>query len=168
MNILRIAFKNIQQNIRRPIGLLLLTLGPIILMLILGQAFAVIFSAGRVDTEMDIGYFSKEKGDLYAGFKKFTGELDNFKLTSEETKSITEGEEKTRQGEYHAFIIVDEKNKCLELILNNNSGIHAGIIEGIINGFLDRFNFVNLILIFFVFMVFFWISFIIICEKNEG
>lgn len=145
MNILRITWKYIQQNIKRPTGLGMLILGPLLLILILGLAFSSIFSAGQVALDIKIGYYSEEKGSLYTGFKTFIDQLNDFKITGEETGNITSGEEKTRQGEYQAFIIIDEKSMGLELVLNSNSGVQAGIIEGILLGFSNRFNFYNLV-----------------------
>ncbi|MBN2535360.1 MAG: ABC transporter permease [Spirochaetales bacterium] len=145
MNSLRIAWKYIKQNLKRPIALSLLIVSPVFLILILGLALSGVFSQGQVTIDMKIGYYCEEKGNLYAGFKMFLQQLDDFKVTSEETESIHAGEEKTRQREYQAFIIIDEKQKSLELVLNNNSGVQAGIIEGILNGFLARFDFYNLV-----------------------
>ncbi|MBN2442212.1 MAG: ABC transporter permease [Spirochaetales bacterium] len=145
MTIVHIAWKYIIQNIKRPIGLGLLILGPIFLIFILGQAFSVIFAPGQVSLEMDIGFYSREKGAFYSGFRTYIRRLEVNKIRGHETASIEDGEAKTSEGIYQAFVILDEKQKNCEVVVNNNSGLKAGIIEGILKGFSDQFHFYELI-----------------------
>jgi len=146
MKIIRIAFKFIKQNLQRPLGFVLLTLGPIVLMFILGQAFASIFYKAPDALNIRMVYYSAEQGVLYQSFREFLRGVESFAVTGEETKEEKAALQMIQEGKYQALVILDEKHKQLTLTVNDNSGIRAGIIEGMLNSFIDRLNFYSVLI----------------------
>ncbi|MFP4364755.1 MAG: ABC transporter permease [Spirochaetia bacterium] len=143
MNILTIAWKNIRQNLKRPITLILLVLLPLVLMVILGTALSGVYSAGEDIDQVNLGVRIVSHGSLSQGFAHFIENQDFF------TTTYIDNEEhsfhRLGDGEYEAIVFIDSSQSEIELMINDNAGISAGITESVLRSFLQSYSMVTVI-----------------------
>ncbi len=145
MNILIIARKYLIQNLRKPLALIMLCAAPIALIMILSQAFSGIFAAAKSGAiALKLGYRAENESQLGATFAAFAEGAGPLGISTSAESDKAEGVRKTAEGEYQAFVNIYGESDSVELIVNNNSGIKAGLSESIIAGFLKRYRYLQL------------------------
>ncbi|WP_392486324.1 ABC transporter permease [Haloimpatiens sp. FM7315] len=140
MNIFNVLMKELKIQFRDKKAMSIMTIFPIILIVILGTAFSGSFKNTTIISDVKVGYFIEDKGQLTSAMSKFTEEFHNLDIKFNKIESKEEGINNVKNCKYDVFINVNSKNKKIELYKNERYNLTAGLIENIMDIFVDKCN----------------------------
>lgn len=146
MVIFNIILKDVKQSFRNKKELLLMILFPIVLMTILGGALSKAMQGDgnlTLDKVKVLYAVQGENSNLSQAFSGLKTGLKEQNVEFKEIKDIKQGKESLQNMDYSCFVVVDEKNNAIDLFKNEKQGIDAGLIEGILNTFVEKYNLVS-------------------------
>ncbi len=140
MNILYILWKEFRQNIRNWKANSMMILFPIVLIIILGAAFAQVFDNSVKLNDAKVLYTLEDKTGLSQYFEEFKAQGKELGILFEETSDVDEGIKSVQDVTYSCYILVEEGTGKVSFYKNARYNFEAGFVEGYINIFIQRYN----------------------------
>jgi ABC-2 type transport system permease protein len=143
MKIYEFVKKIILTGIRKPVVMLIMTLMPIALIFILGNAFDSMMGE-NASLELDnitIEYqIIGEEGTLTEGFETLMDELLSSDSTVEKIQDEDLALNKLQDNQITCFLIIDEDEQEITLYKNDLYDTEASLLEGVLSTYTKRFN----------------------------
>lgn len=139
MNILRIACKELLQDLRDRWTLIFMLAFPIVLMMILGFALGNAFESTQTIDKIHV--LMKDTGEnkaLSEGFSVFSAEVSKSGILFEELKPGVDGKEEVRKGKYADY--VELTGNGILLYSSNFIKLEHQILQGTLTAFAEKFK----------------------------
>ncbi|KYH30835.1 ABC-2 family transporter protein [Clostridium tepidiprofundi DSM 19306] len=144
MKILSIIIKELKHDFRDKHLISIMILFPLLLIVILGAAFSGGFDGESLDlNNTRVIYHSDEKGEFSKGFSEFIKRFNDMGMTFENIDDKENALELVKNDYYACYIEIDEPNKQIKLYKNNRYNFEAGLIEGVLGTFVQRYNVIS-------------------------
>jgi ABC-2 type transport system permease protein len=141
VRVLLIIIKEFKQNIRNWKANSMMVLIPIVLIIILGAAFAGAFDSTVKLGGINVLYTVRSGQYLEDGFKSFVKELnDGVGITFEETDDVEEGMESVRNTRYSCYILVADNPEEIKLYKNERYEFNANLVQSLMKMFSERYS----------------------------
>jgi ABC-2 type transport system permease protein len=138
MNIIIIFLKEIKHIIRNRIYVIMLLLFPLILMVILGSAFANSFDNSTIFNNIDVLYLNADSSPGEPIFKNFIKTGSRLGIHFHQTGSIRQGTTEIANRKYAAFLYFGATD--LKLYKNDHWIMKANLVEAVWNIFQQRYS----------------------------
>jgi ABC-2 type transport system permease protein len=141
MNLLLIMIKEIKHNVRNWKANIMMVLFPLILIVILGAAFSGVFDKTVTLDDIKVLYNNRGDGALSEGFNVFARELGKSGgVAFERTDSIEAGKKGVSEGEYSAYIVVDDKGGKIDIYENDRYSFNANLVQSMVEAFARKYG----------------------------
>ncbi|WMT42391.1 ABC transporter permease [Paenibacillus sp. D2_2] len=142
MNILRIARKEVLQDIRDRWTLIFMLAFPIVLMMVLGFALSNAFDSG---SEIDkIHVLVKDTGEneaLTRSFTAFSAETAKSGIQFEDLKAGMDGKEEVKKGHYADYVELTKNG--IELYSSSFITVEHQILQGTLTAFTEKYKMIS-------------------------
>lgn len=145
MNILRIAYKEVLQDMRDRWTLIFMLAFPIVLMMILGFALSNAFESGTTNIDK-IHVLVKDRGEneaLTRSFAAFSAETAKSGILFEDLKAGMDGTEEVRAGRYADYVELTKDG--IELYSNSFITLEHQILQGTLTAFTEKYKVISTI-----------------------
>lgn len=139
MKLLSIIIKEFKQKLRNKADMAVMILIPIVCMSILGLTFGNLENKISLK-EGKVAYYEKNKGDFSKAFELLKESMKKENINFEEVSSVKLGEEGIKNNKYICFIEIHEVENKIILKENNRYNLSSNVINGVLKGFVDRYN----------------------------
>ena len=138
MNILKIALKELKQQIRDWKSNTVMILFPIVLIAILGVALSGAFSGVSSLPEIKASYTIEGAGPMGTAFRALAGAKTDSGVQFSMARSRQEGVRSVENADTSAYLVVGRSE--IRLYRNERYPIESGIVKSIVTAFLLRYN----------------------------
>lgn len=138
MRILIIAIKEIKENLRDKVSMVLMVLLPIVLTTILGLALS---DTGGAMEDIKALYTDHGDSTISVAFDNFVSMSGKNGVKFTETEDPEEALKSASNGKYDGYVILNGSN----LTLYKRNSLSAAILQNILKTFTDRYNVVTII-----------------------
>ncbi|WP_142415646.1 ABC transporter permease [Hathewaya massiliensis] len=139
MKLLSIIIKEFKQKLRNKADMAVMILIPIVCMSILGLTFGNLENKISLK-EGKVAYYEKNKGNFSKAFELLKDSMKKENINFEEVSSVKLGEEGIKNNKYICFIEIHEVENKIILKENNRYNLSSNVINGVLKGFVDRYN----------------------------
>lgn len=139
MNIVRLVLKGLKQDIRDKRAMAMMIAFPIVLIMILGTAFANVFgNESSIDLKGKVLYKIETDKPMAAAFNGLKEGLKDYDIKFTETEDAEKAKAQIKNAEYDCFVTVKETE--ITIIKNDKHSLQADIFKSILDTFIQRFN----------------------------
>ena len=145
MNILKIAKKELLQNLRNVTVMLIMTVLPLAVIMLIGMALNGVFSSEDFAMDnLNLEYYIQgEKSEFSFGIESMISELLGEESSFVEVTDLEQSLKALENNDITAVILVDESENSVKLYKNNEFYTQASIIENLLKNYTIRTNVVH-------------------------
>ncbi len=145
MNILKIAKKELLQNLRNVTVMLIMTVLPLAVIMLIGMALNGVFSSEEFAMDnLNLEYYIQgEKSEFSFGIESMISELLGEESSFVEVTDLEQSLKALENNDITAVILVDESENSVKLYKNNEFYTQASIIENLLKNYTIRTNVVH-------------------------
>lgn len=136
MKMLEVIIKELKQDLRNRKSMIFMVLFPIILIMVLGAALSSQFDSNTVIKDMKVAYKIQQGSVMGDSFKGFIVAMKKKDITFKECEDEKKAIDKVKENEYTCFVKIGMD--ALDLYKNDKYQIKAGMVEGILNNFVQK------------------------------
>lgn len=142
MNIFKIIFKEIKQDLRNKKGMVLMILFPMVLILILGAAFSNVFSTDKKTGTINILYAIEGKDQTRDSFNEFMKSVSkDMDITFKKQDNIEKGKQSIVSNKmYDCFVVINKENN-VEVYKNDTyNNVSANVFVAALQQYVQTCN----------------------------
>jgi len=145
MNILKIAKKEILQNLRNVTVMLIMTVLPLAIIMLIGMALNGVFSSDEFAMDnLELEYYIQgEKSEFSSGIEGMISELLGEGSSYNEVTDLDQSLKSLKNKDITTLIWIDESERLVKLYKNNEFYTQASIIENLLNNYTVKTNVVH-------------------------
>ncbi|MBI9010708.1 MAG: ABC transporter permease [Clostridiales bacterium] len=142
MNILKIAKKELLQNLRNVTVMLIMTVLPLAVIMLIGMALNGVFNSDEFAMDnLNLEYYIQgEKSDFSFGMESMISELLGEESRFVEVTDLEQSLKSLENKDITTVIFVDESEQIVKLYKNNEFYTQASIIENLLKNYTLRTN----------------------------
>lgn len=142
MNILKIAKKEILQNLRNVTVMLIMTVLPLAVIMLIGMALNGVFNGDEFTMDnLELEYYIQgEKSEFSSGIEVMISELLGEESRFDEVTDLDQSLKALKNKDITAVVWVDETEHMVKLYKNNEFYNQASIIENLLKNYTIRTN----------------------------
>jgi ABC-2 type transport system permease protein len=138
MKIINIIIKELKQNIRDKKGMAIMIAFPILLILILGTAFANVFgNISSITIRANVLYKSTAGQELTEAFGNFRRSVEHLGINFREIENEEEAFDEVRNAMGSYIRLTDDE---IRIFKNDRYNLSANFVEAVMNSFVQRYN----------------------------
>lgn len=145
MNILKIAKKELLQNLRNVTVMLIMTVLPLAVIMLIGMALNGVFSSEEFAMDnLNLEYYIQgEKSEFSFGIEDMISELLGEESSFVEVTDLDQSLKTLENNDITTVILVDESEKSVTLYKNDEFYTQASVIENLLKNYTIRTNVVH-------------------------